>query len=77
MAKIIMSVIESKKGEVKAEKTPEFTDMSLVSDWAETAVAYLSEVGILQGDDGKVNPLNSATRAEAVVILTRLTDLLK
>ncbi len=48
----------------------EFTDSSLISDYAAEAVAFLSSLGIINGmDDGSFAPLSSMTRAQAAKVL--------
>ncbi len=42
-----------------------FFDGDLISDYAKTPVQQLAEAGILVGYNGKFNPKNNATRAEA------------
>lgn len=48
-----------------------FTDDSEISDYAKTAVAFASKMGIIEGADGKFNPKESLTRTEAAVVLSR------
>ncbi len=51
----------------------QFTDASLVAEYAKTEVAAMVAAGIVQGNaDGTVNPLGNATRAEAAVIMSRI-----
>lgn len=62
----------AKDGEQK-----EFADMSLISDYAKTAVDTLSRMGAINGDDtGRFNPTDSATRAEAAKMIFGVIDLL-
>ena len=62
----------------KAEKAASFTDMNFVSDYAKSAVEYLSELGIITGTpDGKFNPKANATRAETALIIFRTMDYIK
>jgi hypothetical protein len=48
-----------------------FSDKDLVPDWALGAVVALSQKGVVQGTDGKVNPLSSISRAEVITLLNR------
>ena len=48
-----------------------FSDKDLVPDWALGAVVALSQRGVVQGTDGKVNPLSSISRAEVITLLNR------
>ena len=52
-----------------------FTDADSVSSWAEEAVNWACEAGILQGSDNQLRPGATATRAEVASILMRFTDL--
>ena len=48
-----------------------FSDASLVSSYAKTAIQWCVAEGILSGSNGKLNPRSSATRAEFASILMR------
>ncbi|SFF07795.1 Alpha-tubulin suppressor [Paenibacillus algorifonticola] len=49
-----------------------FADKDLISPWAETAVAETAKAGIITGMDGQAfAPKDSATRAQAAVMLNR------
>ena len=52
-----------------------FTDADSVSSWAEEAVNWACEAGILQGSDNQLRPGATATRAEVASILMRFADL--
>jgi hypothetical protein len=54
-----------------------FADKESISDYAKTAMASMVKSGIIQGSDGRVNPLGNATRAEVAVMCARLLDLIK
>jgi len=53
-----------------------YSDINDISDYAKKAVAKLTEIGILTGSEGRFNPLNTATRAEASAIISRVLDYL-
>ncbi len=54
----------------------EFTDFEEISDWAETAVRYCLNAGLMRGrDDGSLGPRDKATRAELASILSRFGEL--
>ena len=46
-----------------------FQDCEAVADWAETAFAWAVKHGIIDGDDGRLNPQSTATRAQAAKIV--------
>ncbi len=46
-----------------------FQDCEAVADWAETAFAWAVKHGIIDGDDGRLNPQSTATRAQAAKII--------
>jgi hypothetical protein len=55
-----------------------FTDDSAVSEWAKKAVAIAIDFGLMNGrTDQEFAPQEHASRAEAVVVLKRLTAGLK
>ncbi|OMP68830.1 hypothetical protein BV900_28395, partial [Agrobacterium tumefaciens] len=49
-----------------------YQDRELLSAWAEPAVAALVEQGIVQGNAGRLMPLQKLSRGEAAVMLQRL-----
>lgn len=50
-----------------------FRDLAGVDAWAQQAVAYTAQLGLLRGNpDGTLQPLDTATRAQAAVVLVRL-----
>ncbi len=52
-----------------------FVDTDAVSDWAQTAMRWAVENGILTGKDGgRLDPQGSATRAEVAVLFQRLAE---
>ncbi|MHA7965953.1 leucine-rich repeat protein [Paenibacillus sp. CAU 1782] len=54
-----------------------FADFDHISTWAQSAVARVSEVGIIKGmEDGRFAPTGYATRAQAAVMLKRLLQYL-
>lgn len=59
-------------GEPESTKTLDgFADAGCVSQWARSALAWAVEAGILKGMDGGLNPLGTATRAQAAAMLAR------
>jgi len=59
------------------EMLQNYGDHSQIANWAEQDIALVVKNKIIQGKDGKfIAPKDNATRAEAVVILKRLFDLL-
>lgn len=53
-----------------------FSDSYRVGSWAKEAVAGAVETGIIAGRDGSLAPEENASRAEAVVMLKRLMEIL-
>lgn len=51
-----------------------FKDSVKVTDYAVNAAAQLIKAGIIMGNDGKINPNGTATRAETAVILYRMLN---
>lgn len=55
-----------------------FGDKDSISDYAVNPMASMVSAGIIQGsDDGNVNPLGAATRAEVAVMCSRLVDIMQ
>ena len=52
-----------------AEEWKDFPDSKNVADWAEKPFAWAVHYGIINGDDGRLNPQNTATRAQAAKIV--------
>jgi hypothetical protein len=53
-----------------------FADTGDIPDWAQSAVAAAVEAGLIQGKGGnRFEPLNNATRAEAVSLILRMVRL--
>ena len=52
-------------------------DVEGTSPWAQEAMAWAVEQGVLQGDSGGLRPQDTATRAEAAQVLQRVTPLLE
>lgn len=53
-----------------------FKDAADVESWAEDAMSWAVSVGLFQGDAGRLNPEQGATRAEVATVLRRLVSLL-
>lgn len=51
-----------------------FRDAGSVSGWAADAVSWAVQAGILQGDNNRLLPLDSATRAEVATVLQRFLE---
>ncbi len=54
-----------------------FSDKDNIEDYATAPMASMVNAGIIQGSDGKVNPMGYATRAEVAVMCSRLLNLMK
>lgn len=76
MAVMIYRGIKSAGVEKEVINSLNYTDAQRISEYAREAVALLTELGLLTGSDGCFNPLNTATRAEAAAIFSRVLDYL-
>jgi hypothetical protein len=67
-----MAVMIVKAAKIKMEKegSISFADSASISDWAMSAVATATKIGIMKGyPDNTVKPKGNATRAEAVTVI--------
>ncbi|WP_249901538.1 S-layer homology domain-containing protein [Paenibacillus sp. PK3_47] len=51
-----------------------FKDSGLVSNWAQSAVEQNVAAGLIQGNNGSINPKNEITRAEVAAIVIRFLE---
>ena len=58
------------------ETLSQFTDVNNIADYAQESVAILVNSDIISGNDGKLNPTKSVTRAEMAAIMSKLYDLI-
>ncbi len=52
-----------------------YPDAEDVSDYAAEAMKWCAAKGIINGDQGRLNPQGSATRAEGAAMISRFTNL--
>jgi hypothetical protein len=63
-------------GEPTATQTAmDFQDAAETSDYAQAALLWANEVGIVQGDSGMLRPKGNAIRAEAATMIMRYLEL--
>ena len=62
---------ESDMGPVDYSELERFEDSASVSDFAKDAVAWAVNAGIIQGDNGRINPQGNASRAECATMTER------
>ena len=55
----------------------QYSDVSLISSYAYDAMKTLSELKILNGSNGLINPTGNATRAETAAIIYRVSKLIE
>lgn len=55
----------------------QFPDAASVAPWAKDAMSWCVGAGIINGKDGKIQPMGDATRAEFAAILMRYVNLVK
>ena len=75
----IVTMMWRYKGSPKVEGdfTKDFKDASKISAYAKDAFNWAISVGIINGDKGKLNPQNNATRAEFAKIIYQYAELTK
>ncbi len=54
-----------------------FPDSENVSDFSREAMNWAIEIGLIKGDNGRINPQGNASRAVCATIMTRFNDYLK
>lgn len=76
IAKVVVSAYNSKSGkQLERGKSLYFNDIDKISYWAYDYIAQAAELGFVNGvTDELFAPKNSATRAEAAVMLRRMYD---
>ena len=65
----------SRGKQIPAHCNPPYEDVSIISSWAIDGVALCTEMGILNGSNGKFLPQGNLTRAQTAAILQRLSRL--
>lgn len=76
MAKMVVEAYKIATQVEVASKEVDFTDMEQFSDWSVTYVKQAYNLNLINGmEDGRYAPRESATRAQAVVIVERLLNL--
>ena len=63
--------------EYSADFDAQYSDAELISSYAYDAMKTLSELKILNGSNGLINPTGNATRAETAAIIYRVSKLIK
>ena len=75
IAVMITNALKVKGVEITSDGAS-FKDSSAISDYAQSAVSFLGEKGVITGDEnGMFNPKSNATRAEVAVMLSRVNDI--
>lgn len=71
---IIFSVLKDKDLIDIESSSADFADWEKVAEYAKSAIATLSDMGLVQGDGGNVAPENNMTRAEGAVIMHKVYE---
>ena len=72
---VVLANIARDKGMNDLNAVPEFKDESDIADWAKSSVEYVTALGLLKGiDSDYFAPKSEATRAQAVVVLSRIIE---
>ena len=66
---MVSRVLKQLGVEAKETTKQNFSDANTVSDYAKESVDYLVSLGVVKGDNNKINPKQNITRAEMAVIL--------
>ena len=70
-ATILKNYADLKGEDTAAGAATQFNDASAIPSWAQQAMGWCADTGILQGSGGSVNPNSTATRAEIAAIMQR------
>lgn len=71
---IVYRILKNKNFIEKDVDEAEFDDWSSVADYAKAALATLSSMELIKGDNGNVKPKENMTRAEGAVIMHRIYE---
>lgn len=72
---VVLANISRNKGLTATSAAPDFEDADKISEWAKDDVLYVTSLGLLNGISTKYfAPQSDATRAQVVVILSRLSE---
>jgi len=52
----------------KNRELPQFSDHGQIGSWAKDAANAMADAGVINGNNGKFNPTDSATRAEVATL---------
>lgn len=74
---IYIRVIGLERLGVTSNPITPFVDDAKIADWAKREIAAGVKLGIIQGDNGYVKPLQWISKAEAAAIINRLVDYLR
>ena len=75
MAVVVSRLADRLKMTLKTSRTADFDDQSAISDWADEAVTYLRNAGIVNGrNKNSYEPKEPVTRAEACAVLYKLLN---
>ena len=60
-----------------SDEVPDFADSGSISSYAEDAISWAYEKGIMTGKDGnRIDPSGNATRAEVAAVIMRFSELI-
>ena len=71
---IVYRILKSKNFIEEDVTETEFDDWSSVADYAKAALATLSNMELIKGDNGNVKPKENMTRAEGAVVMHRIYE---
>ncbi|MCR8635724.1 asparaginase domain-containing protein [Paenibacillus radicis (ex Xue et al. 2023)] len=74
-AELVSMIAAALKLAPQADATTGFTDDSMIPKWAKGSIEAIRKLGVIEGRDGnRFEPTETATRAEAVTILLKMTQ---
>jgi hypothetical protein len=74
-AEMVTMLLRAYKQNTKFSDAPFFSDTSLIPEWAQSSVNEAAALGLIEGrDNNEFAPNETATRAEAVMVLMRMLE---
>jgi len=67
-----LSILKLSTAKALTDNLDQFTDKDQISGYAKESASVLVSYGLIEGNNGKINPLSNTTRAESSVFLYKI-----